>query len=88
MIKHEGDIYCDVHGCVHEPLTNPYEGCPTEHDKDGNPIWLRYAWLDEDGNETNCGYGEKPKVKEVTVPMEPECLPENWKILWIGKRYA
>jgi hypothetical protein len=39
MIRHEGDIYCEVHGTVHEPSTHPYDGCPTEI-RDGVPVWI------------------------------------------------
>lgn len=27
----EGHVYCDAHGCIHEQLTNPYDGPPYEY---------------------------------------------------------
>ena len=63
MIKHEGDIHCDVHGCIHEQTTNPYDGPPNEY-KNGKPVW----WADYDG-----------------TPLEPECQPYNWRLIWLGK---
>lgn len=65
MTLHEGEVYCDVHGGVHRPSTNP-DSVPTKY-VDGTPIFLTYV-------------GNDGAVEEA----EPECLPVNWRKLWIG----
>jgi hypothetical protein len=87
MIKYEGDVYCEQHGCIHEAVTNPYDGCPTERDENGNPVWLEYVGLDKDGEPVEHSSWNSKVVKTVTRPMAPDCTPDCWRNLWIGARY-
>jgi hypothetical protein len=80
-------VWCDHHGDIHDKSPRPYDGCPTET-RDGRPVWLRYADVDEDGTEVTGRYGENPKVKTIMVEMEPECGPDNWRVLWAGRLMA
>ena len=88
MIKYPYDIYCDQHGCIHEAVTNPYDGHPHEKDKDEKPVWLEHVDLDADGEPVlyMCS-GAKPIVQTVVRPMAPDCTSDNWRYLWIGARY-
>lgn len=79
-----GQVWCEKHGDVHAASNHPYDGPPTEHDKNGCPVWLRYADFDEDGNEVEGRRGEKSKVETRTVPMEPDCAKGDWRKLWAG----
>ena len=86
VILHEEEIWCESHACVHEPVTNPYDGLPHK-DEDGKDVWLHHVDLDEDGNETRLCLGSKPSVRTEIRPMDPDCNPEDWKVLWIGRNY-
>lgn len=51
MKLHEGEIYCEYHGCIHDTTVDPYD----------------------------YGYAESGE--------EPECGPEDWYILWVGRNF-
>ena len=38
MSKVDGYVWCDVHGCIHEETTNPYE-VPYEY-RNGRPVFM------------------------------------------------
>jgi hypothetical protein len=83
MIPVEDRVWCDVHGDVHAPVEQPYEGCPTEY-RDGKPVWLMWTTFDKNGDEVNRSPVESLGDVEKMVPMEPDCTAVNWRKLWAG----
>ena len=85
MERHDDDVYCDLHGCIHAKSKWPFDNASHKNEK-GEWVYMVYVDLDAKGKVVDERDYDRVSRIVATVPREaePDCLPINWRKLWVG----